>query len=296
MELDAGRTPSVPPSRHRRSPVRGQDPLAAGAPLRAEPLEVYERRRDGHTLGRHCDATPDLGAARLAAHPALPATGSFTSVAVAQAAVDGALGARAAEVRAWLRSGRQRLAFTHRGEGQIGWVLRRSRWAAGHPQPLPASDVRVVLRRHSHYPAGFAVLTAYPVRRDPAAAIRPTPALPERVPVCPTPHRYDRLLRQQLANPGRSVASAFADRFTALDAVRRTLAVAGADVDDWLLCADRPRLVIEAQLGQSVGAALSRADAAAGARPVPSGAVRVVLGRAAPPAALRVIAAYPRHP
>jgi hypothetical protein len=45
----------------------------------------------------------------------------------------------------------------------IGDVLQRARWAAGDTAPVPATGVRVVLRRNRRYPAGYAVLTAYPV-------------------------------------------------------------------------------------------------------------------------------------
>jgi hypothetical protein len=73
-------------------------------PISIEPLDVYDRRGDGHTVSRHCGTTPQVEAERLAQHP----------------------------------------------------------W-------LPATAVRVVLKRNRTYPSGFAVLTAYPVSTAAAA-------------------------------------------------------------------------------------------------------------------------------
>jgi Bacterial CdiA-CT RNAse A domain len=161
MELDGGYDrPRVRPAARRRPP--GAPRLRPGAPLTVEPLEVYERNGDGHTLGRHCGSTPALESQRLARHPELPATGSFTDVATAQRAVDACVVTNRDEVVSWRAEQRQRLVIDHDMKEVIGGVLTRSRWAAGDTMPLPASALRVVLRRHTGYASGFSVLTAYP--------------------------------------------------------------------------------------------------------------------------------------
>jgi hypothetical protein len=141
--------------------------------LEVEPLEVYERRGDGHTVSRHCGTSPEVEAARLACHPQLPATGSFHDVATAQRSVEACVVANRDQVERWRRGGRTRLVIEHDMHVVVGDVLRRDRWAAGETTPLPASAVRVVLRRSRMYRSGFAVLTAYPV--IPVAATYPRP-------------------------------------------------------------------------------------------------------------------------
>jgi Bacterial CdiA-CT RNAse A domain len=147
MELDTGR--ERPALRHRT--------------LEIEPLRVYERWGDGHTISRHCGTSPEVEAERLQRHPMLPATGSFPDVATAQRSVEGCVDANRPDVERWRRGGRSRLVIDHDMGEVIGDVLQRSRWVAGDPAPLPATAVRVVLRRNRRYAAGFAVLTAYPV-------------------------------------------------------------------------------------------------------------------------------------
>jgi hypothetical protein len=132
-------------------------------PVEVESLAVYERRGDGHTLSRHCARTPAMEVARLRRHPQLPATGSFPDVATAQRAVAACVTANRASVELWRRGPRTRLAVSHDMGEVIGDVLERGRLLAGCAAPLPATGVRVVLRRNRSYRAGFAVLTAYPV-------------------------------------------------------------------------------------------------------------------------------------
>ena len=138
-------------------------------PLRIEPLEVYDRGGDGHTVSRHCGTSPEVEAERLERHPMLPATGSFPDVATAQRSVEACVAAHRDAVELWRWSGRARLVIDHDMRDVIGEVLQRSRWAAGDRSPLPATAVRVVLRRSRRYRAGFAVLTAYPALRAGAA-------------------------------------------------------------------------------------------------------------------------------
>ncbi len=161
MELDGGfDRPRVRPSMRRRPP--GAPQLRARAPLTVEPLGVYEHNGDGHTLGRHCGSSPAVESDRLARHPELPATGSFTDVATAQRCVEACVAANREDVASWRAGHSTRLVIDHDMREVIGGVLTRRRWAAGDSIPLAASALRVVLRRHTGYGSGFSVLTAYP--------------------------------------------------------------------------------------------------------------------------------------
>ena len=142
--------------------------LHARRPISVEPLEVYDRRGDGHTVSRHCGTTPQVEAARLAQHPWLPATGSFPDVATAQRCVEACVAANRPKVERWRRSAGPRLVIGVEMREVVGDELRRSRWEAGQA-PLPATAVRVVLKRNRAYRSGFAVLTAYPVSTATAA-------------------------------------------------------------------------------------------------------------------------------
>lgn len=161
MELDGGydRPRSRPATRRRPAQV---PPLRPQMALTVEALEVYERNGDGHTLGRHCANSPAAESDRLARHRELPATGSFTDATTAQRSVEACVAANRDEVADWCAGQNQRLVSDHATKEVIGAVLTRSRWAAGDTMPLPATELRVVLRRHTGYASGFAILTAYP--------------------------------------------------------------------------------------------------------------------------------------
>ena len=166
MELDDGRTVTGP-----AAAVAVATPLLE--PVAIESLEVYELNGDGHTIRRHCDRTPGADAERLADNPWLAATGSFTTVDVAQAAVAECVAACSAEVRAWLAGTDSRRILVHDCGRPIGDVLRRADLARGVTTPQPTTSLLAVLRRHSEYPGGFVVKTAYPVRRiTPARPVR----------------------------------------------------------------------------------------------------------------------------
>jgi Bacterial CdiA-CT RNAse A domain len=147
----------------------GRDRPRPRRSLRIEKLEVYDRRGDGHTVSRHCGTSPEVEAQRLLRHPLLPATGSFPDVATAQRSVEACIAANHATVERWRRGGRTRLVIDLDTHEVLGGVLQRSRWAAGDSVPVPATALRVVLRRCRRYQAGFAVLTAYPVLHVAAA-------------------------------------------------------------------------------------------------------------------------------
>jgi hypothetical protein len=276
--------------------------LRPDAPLTVEPLGVYERNADGHTLSRHCGSGPALEAERLARHRELPATGSFPDVATAQRSVEACVAAHREAVLRWRDGGRPRLVIDHRMHEVIGGVLRRSRWAAGDIAPLPASTVRVVLRRNPAYLSGFAVLTAYPVRHDLPSGTLPVPPLPKGMPVCDEPGLRtgcdDVTLRRRLRRqPGVDAVSTFRDRVVARVALRRAIEAAGADVDDWLLCDHRPRLTIDAWIGAFLGVVLTREAERQRRGSLPAHSVHVVLRRCfCGPRGFHVAAAYPRLP
>jgi hypothetical protein len=300
MELDGGfDRPRVRPATRRRPP--GVPRLRARTPLTVEPLEVYERNGDGHTLGRHCASTPAVESARLARHRELPATGSFNDLATAQRAVEACVAANRDDVRSWRAGQRPRLVIDHDTREVIGGVLRRSRWAAGDSIPLPASALRMVLRRNPAYVSGFAVLTAYPVRHDPPSRSLPMPPLPGNLPVADSPGarrgRDDATLRRRLrADRAVSQASAFSDHAVAIAAVAHALEAAGADLDDWLLCAHRPRLSVDAWIGSFLGVVLTRDAYRRHGGSVAAHSVHVVLRRSLSQRGFRIAAAYPRLP
>ena len=130
---------------------------------RVEPLGVYERRGDGHTLSRHCGESPDIEADRLEHHPQLAATGSFRDELTAQRCVEAAVAVHRGEIENWRRCSCPRLAIEHDMGEVVGDVLERRELEAGRPAPEPATAVRVILSRTPGYRSGFAVLTAYPV-------------------------------------------------------------------------------------------------------------------------------------
>ena len=300
MNLDGGR--DLGPVGVTRGPAhRRLGGLRRPGPVRVEALEVYDRRGDGHTLSRHCGSTPAVEAARLARHRELPATGSFPDAATAQRSVEACVAANREGVERWRGENTARLVLDHAMGEAIGGVLRRSRWAAGEGVPLPASTVRVVLERNPTYRAGFAVLTAYPVRHDPPSRTLPAPPLPPTVSVMESPGVRgggDGSLRRRLRrDPGVSAASSFLDRTRAGLAVRGALLAAGADVDDWLLCEQRPRLAIDARIGGFLGVVLTRTAYRRHQGSEPAHSVHVVLHRSpSPPWGFRVAAAYPRLP
>jgi hypothetical protein len=170
VELDGGRGRG---SRRHRHLDRGAGVgLRVGRPVCIESLDVYERRGDGHTLSRHCGVDPSVEADRLARHRGLAASGSFTDATTAQRCVASCVAAHHSAVVRWRRGGTARLVLDHDMGAVVGAVLWRSCWARGDLTPLPATRVRAVLRRNPRYASGFAVLTAYPVRDQPATYAR----------------------------------------------------------------------------------------------------------------------------
>ncbi|HEY7926275.1 MAG TPA: RNase A-like domain-containing protein [Candidatus Dormibacteraeota bacterium] len=297
MELDGGYDrPRVRPTARRRP--GGAPRLRWDAPLSVESLAVYERNGDGHTLGRHCASSPAVESDRLARYRELPATGSFTNAATAQRAVEACVAANRDDVVSWRAGYQPRLVIHHPMNEVIGGVLRRSRWAAGDTLPQPATALRVVLRRNPAYPSGFAVLTAYPVRHDPPSRSLPQPPLPATLPIAAGPGSGDTPLRRRLrADSSTSQASAFSDRAVARMAVARALEAAGADLDDWLLCAHRPRLTVDTWIGALLGLVLTRDAYRRRRGSVAAHSVHVVLHRSpSPPWGFSVAAAYPRLP
>lgn len=296
----ATNVPLVRPTARRRE--QGVPHLRPSTPVTVEPLELYERNGDGHTVSRHCGSSPAVEADRLARHRELPATGSFTDLETAQRAVEACVAASHDEVLGWRQGATERLAIDHQMDEVIGGVLRRSHWAAGDALPLPASALRVVLRRNQAYPSGFAVVTAYPIRHDPPSRTLPQPPLPGDVPVWDSPGVRcgcdETTLRRRLRqDPGMGEASAFLDRTVAGTAVRRAIDAAGADVDDWLLCDHRPRLSIDTCLDAFLGVVLTRDALHARGGPVPAHSVHVVLRKSPDqPGRFHVAAAYPRLP
>jgi hypothetical protein len=146
------------------------------------------------------------------------------------------------------------------------------------------------------------VLTAYPVRYDRPSHSLPLPPLPGNLPVYDGPRNGraggDAPLRRRLrSDRGASQASAFCDRAVAADAVAGALQAAGADLDDWLLCAHRPRLSVDAWIGTVLGVVLTRDAYRKRRGSLAAHSVHVVLHKSlSRPWGFGVAAAYPRLP
>lgn len=119
-----------------------------------------DERAGGHTIARHVGKDEAALRARLAGDPRLSRTSSFATLADAEAAVNAALRANAAPLRAWLHGdpadGRPR-AFRYAAGHPLGYGIDRRTW-----QLRPWSRAVVVLRRTHRLARGFYVLTAYP--------------------------------------------------------------------------------------------------------------------------------------
>lgn len=135
--------------------------LLAGAWTEAAPpadLRAQEAR-GGHTIARHVGQSDATLRRRLAAEPEIAYASSFDDLATAEAAVGAALAAHAADIADWLAGyGSRRMKRIDYDTGRtVGRVMAR-----GAARPVPASRLRVILRRTPHEAARYLVLTAFP--------------------------------------------------------------------------------------------------------------------------------------
>lgn len=111
----------------------------------------------GHALDRHVALTVAQLHARLRRY-GVPSASTFFDRTSAEAAVVEALTIRSAAVAQWLGGRGTEVAFRVDVGHVVGMTLRR-----GASAPVPATQVKVVLRRAPGSPVGFVVLTAFPV-------------------------------------------------------------------------------------------------------------------------------------
>jgi len=112
----------------------------------------------GHTLLKHVGQTEEQLAARLASERGISAASTFTSRAIAEAAVSNAIDANATRIGAWLGGKADRLVVTQSLGSPIGTSLAR-----GASQAITATSVRIVLERDAALATGYRIVTSYPV-------------------------------------------------------------------------------------------------------------------------------------
>ncbi|HEY1091362.1 MAG TPA: RNase A-like domain-containing protein [Burkholderiaceae bacterium] len=109
----------------------------------------------GHLIARHVGQTETALAARLTAQPRIGAASTFVSRQEAEAAISGALRAKASDVDAWVATGsRGRLVIDSPFNG--GRVLQR-----GAASVVPGTGVRVVLEGTGG--GTWRIITGYPI-------------------------------------------------------------------------------------------------------------------------------------
>lgn len=118
-------------------------------------LAAHEGVRRGHTLLRHVGLSDDALRLRLQ-QTNVSAASSFTSRALAEDAVSGALLAQRGQVSIWLASGRARLALTQEFDQIVGRTLVR-----GAEEIQSVRKVLIVLVRDNSK-LGYHIKTAYP--------------------------------------------------------------------------------------------------------------------------------------
>lgn len=261
-------------------------------PVQVESLRVYEGR--GHTLALHVNHAPGADVTRLKREPHIAASGSFHDEATAQACVDAAIRANDDQIRHWLRSKGSGPFVADFDMGQtVGSVLRRTAYnealARGEtPTPLPATGVRIVLRRSPDFASGFFVRTAYPLLLQQSMAhTQPLDVAPldlyegdgytlaRNVDIAPWQ------LVERLENEDSiAAASRFIDVDTAQRAVEKAISERTADIRDWLATeAPRP-FTTSIALDEPIGVVLSRDSLERGKQqPVASNRVHLVLVR-----------------
>lgn len=139
---------AVPPGGGAANPVAPFSHLVPGGGLAAH------EAAGGHLLARHVGrAEADL-AARLAAQPRLGAASTFANRAEAEAAISGALNARAADVNAWIAAGAQGRQVVEAAFSG-GSVLQRGATAV-----VPGTGVRAILEGTGG--GRWRIITGYP--------------------------------------------------------------------------------------------------------------------------------------
>ncbi len=306
-----GRTNRPDSSNRRLGSLGDRSPIRSWTkPITVASLEVYEGR--GHTIARHVNHAPNADVERLRREPDIPASGSFTDVATAQRALDAAVAANVSGIGNWLSQGKAKGPFVRdydMGE-PIGSVLTRSAFNAATargetPQLLPATAIRIVLRKSSDFEGGFFVLTAYPLpRTDPAAAphfavepLRSYEGLGHTV------SRHVDLERGELVSrleneADISASSRFTDLETAQRVVEQGIREKAAEINDWLETGGRGPFNGDVTLKEVIGVVLTRAAYERGRRQ-PQAATRihfVLIKSADHPSGFYVKTAYPVVP
>ena len=115
-------------------------------------------KRGGHLIARHTAKTPEELVSRLRSDMGIASASSFTSLAVAEAVVGVAIGARQKQISAWLRGREDRTTIDFTANKPVGIVVRRRTMTA-----TPATTLRLVLERDPNFqPQGWRIITGYP--------------------------------------------------------------------------------------------------------------------------------------
>ncbi|GAA1427213.1 hypothetical protein GCM10009601_38070 [Streptomyces thermospinosisporus] len=155
---DASGTPATPtqhawPRSKRKGPVK---------PRHRADVKGDEGKNGSHTLERHVEKTTRDMRRRLRQDRTLDADSRFLSEADAQRFADEALLRNQRKIDRWLRSNKATLDFEATFRDTTGLRLTRSDFTHGLP-PTEVKSIKVVLKRDVTAPAGFRILTSYPV-------------------------------------------------------------------------------------------------------------------------------------
>ncbi len=133
--------------------------IAGSSPLVPEGGLSAHEALGGHALARHVGMTDADLLARLAADPRITGASTFTNRADAERFVSAAMAANASDISSWLATGTGPTKVINiSGLGTTGRTVAR-----GASSATDATGVRVVLKRQPDAPAGYIILTAFPI-------------------------------------------------------------------------------------------------------------------------------------
>lgn len=113
----------------------------------------------GHLLLKHVGQSEADLMARLAAEPKITGSSSFYDRAVAESAVSDAIDGNAGKISDWLSGSSGRLKIEYTGQSPVGITVAR-----GASGAVDVSSFRLILVRNPSMPAGYHILTGFPIK------------------------------------------------------------------------------------------------------------------------------------